>query len=163
MASTLSQILDLFTPDPWRAANPFSAEVDGAHESLFSLSATKQQQQQVINNWIQRHQPCLFGRAAAAQAALHYCLLTENDLRDGDAAVRERIQDAHLRWTRETFEGRSSGFIVLLISERVARAEPNPQVLAFATLLARLYLQEDAIKDRQDLPRQCLLGGARSP
>ena len=146
MSSVLSELLDSFTRDPWRDAHPFSVEVQAAQSSLFAAPLAPDERQRIINGWIQKYQPCLFGKAAASQAALHYCFLSEDDVRSGDDMVRQRIQDAHLRWTRETFEGRSSGFLVLFISERAARAEPNLQVLSFAKLLGQLYLQEDEIE-----------------
>src|SRR5205823_1902148 len=63
-----------------------------------------------------------------------------------DESVRRRIMDDHLKWTRESFEGRSSNFVLLVISPRISAAIPSSDVLEFAKLLAQLYLQEDDIE-----------------
>ena len=146
MPAVLSDLLDRFQVDEWRRENGFSLEVEGANAALFAKSVTRDEQQRILNDWIQKHQPCLFGRAAASQRAIHYCLLSEAEIREGDETVRRRILDDHLRWTRESFEGRSSNFILLVISSRIAAATPNSDVLEFAKILARLYLREDDIE-----------------
>jgi len=146
MPAVLSDLLDRFEPDEWRRATGFSPEIEDAHAALFTESVNRDAQCQIINAWIQKHQPCLFGRAAASQRAIHYCLLKEDDIREGDEAVRRRILDDHLSWTRESFEGRSSNFILLVISRRITDARPNADVLEFAKNLARLYLQKDEIE-----------------
>ena len=143
---SLANLLDRFQVDEWRKKAGFSPEVEQVHKILFSDSVTRQEQQKAINGWIQKYQPCLFGRVAAAQNAIRYSFVTEKEITNGDDAVRQRIQEDHLAWTRETFNGRSSNFIVLVISPRIASAVPNDEVLQFSTLLARYYLQEDEIK-----------------
>jgi hypothetical protein len=146
MPAVLSDLLDRFEVDEWRRENGFRPEVEGANAALLAKSVTRDEQQRILNDWIQKHQPCLFGRAAASQRAIHYCLLSEDDIRDGDEAVRRRILDDHLSWTRESFEGRSSNFILLVISRRITDARPNADVLEFAKNLARLYLREEEIE-----------------
>lgn len=146
MSRILADLLEHFEVDQWRQENGFTAEVVAAQTALFEDSVTRDIQAKVINDWIQRHQPCLFGRAAAGQRALHYCLVNESDICEGDEAVRRRIKDSHLTWTREAFEGRSSGFVLLVVSRRVAEARPDHTVLDFSKTLARLYLQEQEIE-----------------
>jgi hypothetical protein len=146
MSRILSDLLERFEPDEWRQVNGFSPEVHDAQTALFEASETREVQEKIINNWIQKHQPCLFGRAAASQRALHYCLIHESDICEGDEAVRRRVLDGHLSWTRQAFEGRSSGFVLLVLSRRVTEARPNDVVLEFAKALARIYLQEDEIE-----------------
>lgn len=150
MSNTIAELLGRFRPDGWRKENGFSAEIDAANQRLFDSAATPASRTEVLNEWIRRHQPCLFGRAAAAQRALQYCLITEEDVAKGDEFVRRQISEAHLQWTAATFEGKTSGFIVLVISPIVASASPNADVLEFAKAVAKLYLYEDEIEvDRQ--------------
>jgi hypothetical protein len=149
MRSTLSELLAEFEPDEWRRTVGFTSDLDALHGALFQHSVDKTEAQKHINGWIQRYQPCLFGRAAAAQNALRYCLITEDDIREGDEAVRAQIARKHLEWTREAFEGRSSGFVVLVLSRRVAEARPSQCVLEFAKILAQLYLHEDDVQTDQ--------------
>jgi hypothetical protein len=146
MSAVLSDLLDRFEPDQWRRSSGFSPEVEDAQKVLFQEGINKAEQVDIINAWIQKHQPCLFGRAAASQHAIRYCLLNESEIREGDESVRQRIQNDHLLWTRDTFEGRSSNFVLLVISRRIAEAVPNADVLEFAKNLAGLYLREDEIE-----------------
>jgi hypothetical protein len=146
MSAILASLLDRFQVDEWRNGNGFSPEIDDIHKVLFGERATREEQLKAINGWIQKYQPCLFGRVAAAHGAIRYCLISETDIRAGDEVVLQRIRDEHLRWTRDTFEGRSSNFVILVISERVASALPNNDVLKFAKKLAGFYLQEDEIE-----------------
>jgi hypothetical protein len=145
MSTSLASLLDRFQEDEWRRENGFTPEVEDVHKILFRAGVTRDEQLKAINGWIQKYQPCLFGRVAAAQGAIRYCLINENDIRDGDEVVLQRIGDEHLRWTRETFEGRSSNFVIVVISQRIAFALPNADVLEFAKKLAGFYLREDEI------------------
>src|SRR5262249_21206039 len=113
---SLMSLLDRFQPDDWRRTNGFSPEMDAAQRELFADGVKPEERIKVINGWMQKHQPCLFGRAAASQRAIHYCLIDENNIADGDDAVRGRIQASHLEWSRKSFEGRSSNFVLLVIS-----------------------------------------------
>lgn len=146
MPSNLAKLIEDFQQDEWRMDNGFSAEMEETQKVLFSEGVRTEEKAQAINSWIQKNQPCIFGRAAAAQHAIHYCLLDEADIRNGDDAVRRRIEASHLEWTRKCFNGRSSNFVLIVISERIATAVPNAQVMKFAKSLARLYLQEDSIE-----------------
>jgi hypothetical protein len=146
MSRILADLIEHFERDPWRQESGFTPEIEAAQTALFEDSVTREIQTKIINDWIQRHQPCLFGRAAAGLRALHYCLVDESDIREGDEAVQRRIADSHLTWAREAFEGRSSGFVLLVVSRRVAEARPNDAVLDFSKALARIYLQEDEIE-----------------
>lgn len=146
MSASLARLLDRFQPDEWRQANGFSLEMESVHKILFANEAKADEKVEAINRWMQKYQPCLFGRAAASQHAIRYCLISEKEVRDGDETVRRRIQDSHLSWTRESFEARSSNFVLIVVSERVANAIPNSDVMEFAKILAGLYLQEDSIE-----------------
>lgn len=146
MVGSLYDLLGRLEPDEWRQKNGFSAEVESAHQQLFAGSPEKSELQLVINEWLRSHQPCLFGKAAATVKAIHYCILSEADLEKGDDVVRDAIRDNHLDWTRAAFEGRSSSFVLLVVSPRLAYARPSAHVLEFAARLAQLYLQDDEIE-----------------
>jgi hypothetical protein len=80
-----------------------------------------------LSDWLQAHQPCLFGGIAAKHGALSCCILNESDLEQSDEAIREKIQTSRLEWTRQGFEGKKSGFIILAISPRIAYAQATPE------------------------------------
>src|SRR5439155_13198642 len=121
----IAQLFSDLKPDPWREKSPFAPEVQSANAELFAttdphLSA------KTLNAWIQKHQPCLFGKAAATLDLISYCILTESDLRGSEDSLMSKIQAARIAWTREAFHGRKSGFIVCVISPTIATALPSP-------------------------------------
>jgi hypothetical protein len=144
----LSVLMQGLTDDPWRAAAPFSPEIQGALEMTLDPSANENEIKRVLSGWISKHQPCLFGRIAAKQDLLVYCLLTEEDLMGPDEALEEKIQSSRLEWTRLGFEGKASGFIIAVLSQRIALALPNEVVQLLARRICSLYLQEEVEPDR---------------
>lgn len=146
MSAILSELLDRFQPDEWRRKRGFSREIQDVHDVFFAKGIGNTEKAGALNGWIQKHQPCLFGKAAASQSAIHYCLVSEAEIREGDETVRQRIQEAHLKWTRETFEGHSSNFVLLVMSEHIATAIPDSNVLEFARALVSSLLQEERIE-----------------
>jgi hypothetical protein len=79
---------------------------------------------------------------------LHYCVLREEDLLTSDEVVKAKIQSARLVWKRRGLEGEASGFIIAVISRRLALSVPGGSVLGIAKRLASLYLLEDIETDR---------------
>jgi len=146
MSNRISDAIERLSPDPWRDDNDFSPDLQAAHEALLE-SSSDAEREHAIGSWLQRHQPCLFGRIAAKGGFLSYCFLTEDDLQRDDEHIRDRIQAARLRWTSRAYAGKTSGFIVLLVSDRIARALPNESMLELATGLASLYLLEQVVPD----------------
>jgi hypothetical protein len=147
MLESISDLLANTHADPWRAAAGFSAEISEANKALFDADVSPEDKAEMINGWIQKHQPCLFGRIAAKGSFLSYCVLVDSDLNASDDHIREKIQTARTRWTREGFEGAKSGFIILAISERLAFAEPDDYVKRLAKRLCELYLLRDIEPD----------------
>lgn len=133
--------------DDWRNAHPFSPEVASANASIAAASSSPEIQQAIISAWLQKHQPCLFGRLAAKLGQLHFCILAERDLLRSDGQIRDLIQEQRLAWTRAGFEGRRSGFVILALSERLATARPDANLRALAQLLAGAYLLRDVEVD----------------
>jgi len=149
MSATLNELLQRSEEDSWRRGVGFSREVEAANERLFASTGDVETQRQAVNEWLRKYQPCLFGRAAATQNAIEYCILNEDDLRRGDDFVQRQISQDHLRWTQATIEGRSSNFILLVVSKRITLARPDDTVLEFAKRLAQLYLNEERIEPDQ--------------
>ncbi len=76
---------------------------------------------------------------------LSYCVLTEGDLQEGDERVRAKIQAARTEWTRQGFQGKKSGFVVLLVSPTITRAVPDANLQALAQRICSLYLLDDVV------------------
>jgi hypothetical protein len=138
----------MLEPDEWRARIGFSQEVETANQELFSRGLTDAGAARVLGRWLERHQPCLFGRIAAKSGAISYCFLTEDDLRQTDEFIKDKIQAKRLEWTREGFEGRKSGFVILAVSPTLVSARPGPEVLGLARRLCYLYLETDIETDK---------------
>ena len=116
MSDAILRLINLVRPDPWRQEVGFSKEVAEAQQVLFDPSSDPEP---VLASWLQKYQPCLFGKIAARLGLLRYCILRESDLAN-DENARNKIQAARKEWTKDGFDGQASGFIVLLISERLA-------------------------------------------
>lgn len=151
MASSISDLLSQLRLDSWRARQGFSPEVEEANRELFRPDITEIQAEQVLSGWLQKHQPCLFGRIAAKLGAVSYCILKETDLQQSDELIKQKIQTARLAWTHEGFEGGKSAFVILAISPQIASALPGPEMRELARRLAYLYLEEDIVMDNTHL------------
>ncbi|NOT00667.1 MAG: hypothetical protein HOP29_08570 [Phycisphaerales bacterium] len=93
------------------------------------------------------NQPCWFGKMEAKARRLAFCILTENDIERGDDHVRAAIQAERLDWKRRAASGESHGFLIVVVSERVATARPNGALQRLAQRLCELYLGADAIDE----------------
>lgn len=148
MPQTVSTLLTKLRPDPWRESNPFSPEMSYAHQRIAEAGEQRELIAGALHDWLQKHQPCLFGRIAARQDRISYCILTERDLQQSDEMIRDKIQDARTRWTREGFAGRKSGFVILASSPSIAVATPDQNLKALARRLCSLYLLQAVETDR---------------
>lgn len=145
--NSVAHYFSLLKPDDWRANVGFSSEIQLANDNLFE-ARNDNDAAAFLGQWLERWQPCLFGRIAAKSDALTYCLLTEDDLRESDEFISNKIQSKRLEWTRHGFEGRKSGFIILAISPLLVSAVPSPAMLELARRLCFLYLQTDIFTDK---------------
>lgn len=107
-------------PDLWREKNPFSKDVEGCHQVILDVSTSRTEKAEALSRWLERYQPCLFGRMAAKQGRLSFCILTEPDFTKGDQHVREVIQDSRQIWQREGLTRKKHGFIILAASNEVS-------------------------------------------
>ncbi len=144
--ASLRDLFESLTRDPWRQRTPFSEALLTANDALIQ-SESDGERAEVMSCWLERFQPCLFGRIAAKKRAISFCFLTEQDLLTSDTEIAAKIQRSRLAWTRAAYSGQSSAFIVCVISGRIAEAEPNAAMQAFAQRLASLYLQVSVIPD----------------
>jgi hypothetical protein len=144
MSTTIASLFTQLTPDPWREKEGFSANMEGANQALFSPSVTESLSIELVSEWLQRNQPCLFGRIAAKLGFITYCLLSESDLLLSDEYIQAKIQRARLLWIKDGYEGKKSNFIVLVVSPAISYALPNQVVAGLAQRLCSLYLQTDA-------------------
>lgn len=143
----LKSYLDRLTPDPWRESQPFSADLLEASELLWNTTSAGGREK-IVGDWIAKHQPCLFGRIAAKNGLLRFCILDETDVAQGDRHVSDFIQADRLKWTQAGFRGEASGFIIVLLSKKVANAKPDDVAGAMGKHLASLYLKRSVDFDK---------------
>jgi hypothetical protein len=137
------QIVDLveqLSRDPWRELNPFSTDVQECNQTLFDPALSRADKAVALNSWLSDSQPCLFGRHAAKNDWLTFCLLNEADLLRGDAHVQSVIQAQRERWKIDARLGKKHGFIILVVSEAIANAKPSPALFTICQRLCQLYL-----------------------
>jgi dGTP triphosphohydrolase len=113
MPDDIAALIDRLEEDPWRAEVGFSPEVEGTLGRILKPGLSDESIVEALNEWLAKHQPCLFGRIAAKHGLLSYCLLTEDDLSASDNSIKDKIQEARLAWTRLAFEGKASGFVIV--------------------------------------------------
>lgn len=134
-------------PDPVRASLPFEPDFRGFQEALLRASSDVERGE-ILRTWLSRYQPCLFGKIAAKSDALGFCFLTDALLEADDSTIEDHIRRDRLHWKRAAFRGEKSGFVLLALSERLAIARPDSNLMAFAQKLAELYLlREDIVPD----------------
>jgi len=154
MPETIASLMEKLVPDPWRVEHGFSDETAQALDLTLNFKVGKEREAEaVLNDWIRRYQPCLFGRIAAKEAAITYCLVSEDELCGSEVELASHIQEARLRWTRAGFAGKSSNFIIAVLSRKLAQAVPDETVTAIALRLCSRYLQEHIESDRIYLDR----------
>jgi hypothetical protein len=146
-SNSISYLYSKLEPDGWRERQGFSPEVEEANRRLFEVGLTDAEAALVLSTWLQKHQPCLFGRIAAKLHGISYCILREADLRMPDEFIKDKIQTARLAWTRDGFEGKKSAFVILAISPQMANALPGPEMRELALRLCHLYLETNIEMD----------------
>ncbi|MBI2806632.1 MAG: hypothetical protein HYX68_16750 [Planctomycetes bacterium] len=136
----VSDLIEQLQADPWRDQQPFSDDVQQCQQLLFDPRRTRQEKLDALNGWLAESQPCLFGQMEAKQKRLAFCLLTENDLARSDEGIRQRIEEDRQDWKRQAVAGETHAFIIVAISERIARARPGEALLNLAQRFCELYL-----------------------
>src|SRR5208283_4707068 len=79
MLSEIAALMSRIEPDPWRLETGFSSEMRAALDVTLN-SKSVEEIESALTAWIRSYQPCLFGRIAAKQSAITYCLVTEEML-----------------------------------------------------------------------------------
>ena len=98
-----------------------------------------------LESWLEKHQPCLLVESRRS-GTISYCFLKEEDLARGDRWVADKIDDARLAWTAESFRGKRAHLCAVAI-ERVANSAPDDALLALVRQLPS-YTGEDIETNR---------------
>ncbi len=161
MPSLQSLYKDL-TQDLWRKDHAFSSDVEKVHGVIFDSWRTEAQREEAYLLWMQKNQPCLFGRIAAASQRLHFCILDEEILRGSDKKISEKIEYERTEWKRRslrpdpTFSHPAHGFILTAISPRLASAAPDNNLRRFSEKLLSLWKVSAKDEPQGKVHSECL-------
>lgn len=60
--------------DGMRSRQPFSPDMEAAHAILFNTKYDRQAKIRAYRSWIEKNQPCVFGRTAATNKSIYIYL-----------------------------------------------------------------------------------------
>lgn len=137
---TLVSLFDALREDSRRASLPFSSDMLEAASLAHHPFALDQEIAEGINQWCLKRQSCQFGRIAARKGQIHFCVLRERDLAEGDHGIAAKIKEGIRLWKqRAGFDVvPPHGFLLLFCSPRVTLAAPDDNLRRFADRLLEL-------------------------
>lgn len=130
--------------DAFRARRPFSTDMEAVHAVLFNPKYDRQTKIKAYRGWLEKNQPCVFGKTAATNKNVYICLLEEHEIlrmQRGDADVMNTLQDHRQVFKRLALEGLVSSFIILLTSRQLITKEPTGDLKEICRRLMELYMQ----------------------
>jgi hypothetical protein len=149
MTERIARLIDQLVADPWRTKVGFSEDIAVANEALYATAREGASIEPLMDEWLLKYQPCLFGRIGARLHSLTYCVLNDADLQDSDESINLKIQKDRARWKRAGYAGESSAFVIVVVSPVIANATPDSAMLELARRLCQLYLVADDIEPDQ--------------
>jgi hypothetical protein len=139
MPAQVKQLFDALVKDDLRESQPFSEEIVTANKVLLDSYARDDERALALALWLQKYQPCLFGRLAAKSGGMAYCFLTDRDLFDTDNHIEQKIQESRQLWKRRALRGQPiHGFMLVVASDRVLRAAPDNNLKQFSLRIQEL-------------------------
>jgi hypothetical protein len=130
--------------DALRSRRAFSPDMEAVHAILFNPKYDRQAKIRAYRGWLEKSQPCVFGKTAATNKNVYICLLEEHEIlrmARGDADLRDTLQDHRQVWKRLALEGLASSFVILLTSRHLITREPNAALKEVCRRLLELYMQ----------------------
>lgn len=138
---SLVSLFDGLREDPWRAGHPFSDDMKEAADLAHYPFALDQDVAEGMGLWCLKRQTCQFGRIAAKKGQIHFCILRERDLAEGDQGIAGKIAESKRLWKQRALidtHGPPHGLLLLFASPRVALAAPDDNLRRFADRLLEL-------------------------
>jgi hypothetical protein len=140
-AESLLSLHDKLREDRWRARHAFSKDMQQASKLLLRPFAYDHEVAEALRQWCMKRQPCQFGRVAASRGQIHFCVLRERDLADGDAAIEEKIGTARRHWKQRAVADAQApphSFLLIFATDRLLLAAPDENLRRFADRLLEL-------------------------
>src|SRR5450631_4266727 len=66
--------------DSFRSKRPFSPDMEAVHAVLFNPKYKRQAKILAYRAWLEKNQPCVFGKTAATNKNVYICLLEEHEI-----------------------------------------------------------------------------------
>lgn len=100
--------------------------------------------EEALRHWCKTRQPCQFGRVAASQGQIYFCILRERDLSDGpsgDKAIAAKIMAAKRQWKQRAVANPTNpphSFVLVFGSPHVMEAAADDSLRRFSNRLLEL-------------------------
>lgn len=140
-----------------RSRRPFSPDMEAIHAVLFNPKYDRQVKIKAYRAWLEKNQPCVFGKTAATNKNVYICLLEEHEIlrmMRGDVDVADTLQDHRQVFKRLALEGSVSSFVILLTSRHLITREPGPTLKEICRRLTELYMQVGVPDDTYHTERE---------
>jgi hypothetical protein len=139
---SLSALMGKLDGDEWRKTNPFSPEISAAADVILHPYAYDDERKIAIKAWVAKHQPCVFGQAAAKADNLYIAIVTEALMVEGEEAVRTHLKLEKDTWKQWSLEDKGRhGFLVVFASSKLYYAAPNHALKEVSQYLRSLFVQ----------------------
>jgi hypothetical protein len=128
--------------DAFRKTHPFSDDLRNANELLHNSSAFPDEIIDCILDWCARQQTCQFGKLAANERRIHFCVLSDEAVsRWSDEDIAGQIASEMRLWKqRAAFDIQQAAHSLILVvaSPKVALAAPDENLRDFANAILTL-------------------------
>jgi hypothetical protein len=164
MSSLIPQLSELLLQsrfhqpaDGFRTQHPFSPDIESVNAILFNPQYDRQAKIRAYRGWLEKNQPCVFGKTAATNKNVYICLLEEYELlrmAKGDADVMDTLQDHRQVWKRLALDGIVSSFVIVIASRHLTTREPNDSLKEICRRCLELYMQVQVLDDTYHTERE---------
>jgi hypothetical protein len=126
---------------PTRGFSPDMAEVSAL---LHKPYAEEHEIEEALRHWCKTRQPCQFGRVAASQGQIFFCVVRERDLGDGpsgDRMIAAKIAAAKRQWKQRAVANRTNpphSFVLVFGSPHAMEAAADDNLRRFSNRLLDL-------------------------
>lgn len=130
--------------DKQRVTRGFSPDLAEVAALLHRPYVEEHEVEEGLRHWCANRQPCQFGRVAASDGQIFFCVLRERDLgdgRDGDRAIAEKIAAAKRQWKQRAVSDVTNpphSFVLVFGSPHVMEAAADDNLRRFANRLLEL-------------------------
>ena len=130
--------------DKERVARGFDPDLAEVTALLHKPYVEEHEIEDALRHWCKTRQPCQFGRLAASEGQIFFCILGKRDLGDGksgDKAIAEKIAAAKRQWKQRAVadvKNPPHSFLLVFGSPYVMEAAADDNLRRFANRLLEL-------------------------